>query len=173
MASAQLLAASLAAALLAAGGGAGARELRLEMPSPETFVDDAMPLIHMLRPLLGSGGRLGRRAGVSCDSWRFAVETNALRDWSTIPARCEGYVGNYMMGGQYRSDSRAVVDEAVAYAEGLQLAGDGREVWVFDVDETTLSNLPYYANHGFGCVRLRSRVHTRAGRRRPLSLCSI
>ncbi|KAE8802877.1 Stem 28 kDa glycoprotein [Hordeum vulgare] len=24
------------------------------------------------------------------------------------------------------------------------------EVWVFDIDETTLSNLPYYAKHGFG-----------------------
>jgi len=121
------------------------------MPSAEMIADGGgMPLIHMLRPLRGSGGRLGRRAGVPCDSWRFAVETNSVRGWSTIPARCESYVGNYMMGGHYRRDSRAVVDEAVAYAEGLQLAGDGREVWVFDVDETTLSNLPYYAKHGFG-----------------------
>ncbi|PUZ64338.1 hypothetical protein GQ55_3G135800 [Panicum hallii var. hallii] len=153
MASAKLLAAFLAAlaALLAAGGGAGARELRLEMPSAaEMIVDDGMPLIHMLRPLLGSGGRLGLRARVPCDSWRFAVETNSLRDWRTIPARCERYVGNYMMGGHYRSDSRAVIDEAIAYAEGLQLAGEGKEVWVFDIDETTLSNLPYYAKHGFG-----------------------
>jgi hypothetical protein len=54
-----------------------------------------------------------------------------------------------MMGGQYRRDSRFVIDEAVAYAESLNLTGTGKE-WVFDVDETTLSNLPYYAKHGFG-----------------------
>jgi hypothetical protein len=25
-----------------------------------------------------------------------------------------------------------------------------KEAWVFDIDETSLSNLPYYATHGFG-----------------------
>ncbi|KAL6890130.1 hypothetical protein ACP4OV_008893 [Aristida adscensionis] len=30
------------------------------------------------------------------------------------------------------------------------IAGDGKEVWVFDIDETALSSLPYYATHGFG-----------------------
>ncbi|XP_062179239.1 stem 28 kDa glycoprotein-like [Phragmites australis] len=133
----------LAAVLLALAASCGAWEVKLA-------IEDDVPLIHMLRPLLGSGGHLGRRGRVPCDSWRFAVETNTLRGWRTIPARCEKYVGNYMLGGHYRSDSRAVVDEAVAYAEGLNLTGEGKEVWVFDVDETTLSNLPYYAEHGFG-----------------------
>ncbi|KAJ1262032.1 hypothetical protein BS78_09G075900 [Paspalum vaginatum] len=110
----------------------------------------AAPVIHALRPLLGSAGELGRRAGVPCDSWRLAVETYNKRDWKTVPASCESYVGHYMLGGHYRRDSRAVIDEAVAYAEGLQLGGNGKEVWVFDVDETSLSNLPYYAKHGFG-----------------------
>jgi predicted secreted acid phosphatase len=41
----------------------------------------------------------------------------------------------------------------IAYAEGLKLASNGKEVWVFDIDETSLSNLPYYAKHGFGYVR--------------------
>ncbi|KAF8726978.1 hypothetical protein HU200_019467 [Digitaria exilis] len=95
-------------------------------------IDDGMPLIHMLRPLLSSAaGNLARRRnsnyGVPCDSWRFAVETNTIRDWATIPASCEDYVGNYMLGGHYRRDSRAVVDEAIAYAEGLELAGEGKE----------------------------------------------
>ncbi|KAL6897849.1 hypothetical protein ACP4OV_006808 [Aristida adscensionis] len=128
-------------ALFAGGSGAWQAE------------EEAAALIHMLRPLLSSGGHLGRHGGVPCDSWRFAVETNNLRGWRTIPARCEQYVGNYMLGGHYRRDSRAVVDEAVAYAEGLNLtaaAATGREIWVFDVDETTLSNLPFYAKHGFG-----------------------
>lgn len=115
---------------------------------------DEMPVIHMLRPLRSSRGGLGlHNADVPCDSWRLAVETNNRRDWRTVPTSCEAYVGNYMMGGHYRADSKAVVDEAIAYAQGLlELGGgaSGKEVWVFDVDETTLSNLPYYAKHGFG-----------------------
>ncbi|CAL4910000.1 unnamed protein product [Urochloa decumbens] len=118
--------------------------------------DVAAPVIHALRPLAGSGGHLGRHGGVPCDSWRLAVEAYNMRDWRTVPASCEGYVGNYMLGGHYRRDSAVVVDEAVAYAEGLKLGGKGKEVWVFDIDETSLSNLPYYATHGFGYVTLLS-----------------
>ncbi|TVU17124.1 hypothetical protein EJB05_33139, partial [Eragrostis curvula] len=126
---------------------------------PAEVVDEyAAPLIHMLRPLASSGGHLGRSAGVPCDSWRFAVETNNARDWRTVPEHCEWYVGNYMMGGHYAEDSKAVVDEAVAYAESLNLTGTGKEVWVFDVDETTLSNLPYYAKHGFGAEPFNSKA---------------
>ncbi|CAL4910002.1 unnamed protein product [Urochloa decumbens] len=104
------------------------------------------PAIHALRPLLGSGSDLG----VPCDSWRLAVEANNKRNWKTVPASCEDYLGHYMLGEHYRRDSAVVIDEAVAYAEGLELAGNGTEVWVFDIDETSLSNLPYYATHGFG-----------------------
>jgi hypothetical protein len=114
----------------------------------------APAIVHPLRPMVGSGGDLGRRGGVPCDSWRLAVETYNKRDWRTVPADCEGYVGHYMLGGRYRQDSSAVVDEAVAYAEGLKLGGKGKEVWVFDIDETSLSNLPYYATHCFGYVTL-------------------
>ncbi|XP_004963522.1 stem 28 kDa glycoprotein [Setaria italica] len=112
--------------------------------------DVAAPVIHALRPMVGSAGDLGRRGGVPCDSWRLAVEAYNKRDWRTVPVDCEGYVGHYMLGGHYRQDSGDVVDEAVAYAEGLKLGGKGKEVWVFDTDETTLSNLPYYATDGFG-----------------------
>ena len=113
---------------------------------------DEMPAIRMLRPLQSSGRRLGPQppADLRCDSWRLAVETNNLRDRRTVPADCEEYVGKYMQGGQYHADSKVVVDEAIAYAKGLELGGEGNEVWVFDVDETTLSNLPFYAKHGFG-----------------------
>ena len=156
----------LLVALVAAAGisSCGAWELNIRMPTAraveaaEARLDDeirdaAAPLIHALRPLVGSAGELGRRGGVPCDSWRLAVEAYNKRDWKTVPADCEGYVGHYMLGGHYRRDSRVVIDEAVAYAEGLQLAGNGREVWVFDIDETSLSNLPYYATHGFGYAR--------------------
>ncbi|XP_051204439.1 stem 28 kDa glycoprotein [Lolium perenne] len=108
------------------------------------------PVIHPLRQLLGSGRVLASRGGVPCDSWMLGVEAHNVRDWKTVPANCEGYVGHYMLGSHYRRDSKVVVDEALAYAETLKLAGKGKEVWVFDIDETTLSNLPYYAKHGFG-----------------------
>uniref|UniRef100_A0ACD6ABA1 Uncharacterized protein n=1 Tax=Avena sativa TaxID=4498 RepID=A0ACD6ABA1_AVESA len=111
----------------------------------------AAPLIHALRPLRGGSGReLASRGGVACDSWALGVEAHNVRGWKTVPANCEGYVGHYMLGSHYRRDSEVVVDQALAYAETLRLAGNGKEVWVFDIDETTLSNLPYYANHGFG-----------------------
>ncbi|TYH33014.1 hypothetical protein ES332_D13G029400v1 [Gossypium tomentosum] len=55
-----------------------------------------------------------------------------------------------MLGKQYRKDSRAVAKEAFLYAQSLKLAGDGKDIWIFDIDETTLSNTPYYAQHGFG-----------------------
>ncbi|CAL5336939.1 unnamed protein product [Camellia sinensis] len=40
--------------------------------------------------------------------------------------------------------------EALEYAKSAELGEDAKDVWVFDIDETLLSNLPYYADHGFG-----------------------
>ncbi|KAI6671858.1 hypothetical protein NL676_006743 [Syzygium grande] len=104
--------------------------------------------IHILRPQSGATGE--RVHGLSCLSWRLGVETNNIKNWDTVPRECEGYVGHYMLGHQYREDSKVVAREAVLYARSLRLAGDGKDVWVFDIDETSLSNLPYYAKHGFG-----------------------
>ncbi|XP_065868498.1 stem 28 kDa glycoprotein-like [Euphorbia lathyris] len=104
--------------------------------------------IHLLRPQSGGAGH--PVPGISCLSWRLGVETNNIVKWITVPQTCEAYVGNYMLGQQYRKDSKAVADEALAYAKTLQLAGDGKDIWVFDIDETSLSNLPYFAHHGFG-----------------------
>ncbi|KAG8383639.1 hypothetical protein BUALT_Bualt04G0034900 [Buddleja alternifolia] len=97
--------------------------------------------IHLLRPRSGSL----RLAGVDCLSWRLAAETNNLRHWKLVPASCENYIGNYMLGEQYKNDCKVVADAAIEYAKSLKLAGDGKDVWVFDTDETTVSNLPYYA----------------------------
>ncbi|KQK07139.1 stem 28 kDa glycoprotein [Brachypodium distachyon] len=150
----------LAVALVAAAGSCSASwELNIRMPTSASqrlhaaMEDGAVhvaPLIHALRPLLGSGGEMGSLGGVACDSWLLGVEAHNVRGWKTIPAKCEGYVGHYMLGSRFRRDSKVVIDEAIAYAEGLKLAGNGKDVWVFDIDETTLSNLPYYATHGFG-----------------------
>ena len=138
----------VAAALLVAS--CSAWEVNIRMPTSAADVDEAVvaPLIHALRPLLGSG----KHAGVACDSWVLGVEAHNVRDWKTVPASCEGYVGHYMLGSHFRRDSKVVVDQALAYVDSLKLAGNGKEVWVFDIDETTLSNLPYYAKHGFGAT---------------------
>ncbi|KAK9280922.1 hypothetical protein L1049_003813 [Liquidambar formosana] len=104
--------------------------------------------IHLLRPQTGAGGH--HVHGLSCLSWRLGVETNNIIGWTTVPQACEGYVGHYMLGHQYRKDWKVVANAACLYAQGLNLTGDGKDIWVFDVDETTLSNLPYYADHGFG-----------------------
>ncbi|XP_068640606.1 acid phosphatase 1-like [Aristolochia californica] len=104
--------------------------------------------IHPLRSLEAAGDHQDH--GISCDSWRVAVETNNIREWDAVPVSCEFYVGNYMQGGLYRKDSAFIIDQAIEYAESLKLVGDGKDIWVFDIDETCLSNLPYYSVHGFG-----------------------
>ncbi|KAJ0006736.1 hypothetical protein Pint_29572 [Pistacia integerrima] len=99
--------------------------------------------IHLLRPQSGSAGH--RIAGVNCLSWRLAVETDNIRNWDLVPEACEDYVGHYMLGHQYRKDCNIAAVAAYVYAKNVTLKGDGKDIWVFDIDETALSNLPYYA----------------------------
>ncbi|KAF5931992.1 hypothetical protein HYC85_028163 [Camellia sinensis] len=106
--------------------------------------------IHLLRPHSGAAGH--HVPSSSCLSWRLAVETDNIRGWNLVPATCETYVGHYMLGHQYRKDCNAAAYAALVYAKSLKLAGDGKDVWIFDIDETALSNLPYYArpDNAFG-----------------------
>lgn len=85
-----------------------------------------------------------------CTSWRFAVESNNLSPWKTIPQECSDYVKDYMTSKGYQFDLERVSKESGFYAKRVELKGDGKDIWVFDVDETLLSNLPYYAEHGYG-----------------------
>ncbi|KAK9131077.1 hypothetical protein Sjap_011564 [Stephania japonica] len=95
--------------------------------------------------------QFGRRDALFCDSWRLSVETNNAGEWWTIPSTCIDYVAEYMgVSGQYGSDCAVVALDAAAAARALRVVGDGLDAWVFDIDETLLSNLPYYAAHGFG-----------------------
>lgn len=100
----------------------------------------------------GNGGCRRFDNELPCPSWQSGFETNNLH-WKTIPEACVGFVGQYMYGNQYTEDSQAVIKEALAYANSLRLPRDGKNVWVFDVDDTSLSTLPYYARYGFGYVR--------------------
>ncbi|KAJ4875840.1 hypothetical protein Rs2_40858 [Raphanus sativus] len=94
----------------------------------------------------------GEEVNLYCTSWRFAAETNNLAPWSTIPAECAEYVKDYVMGRGYATDLERVSEEASIFASTLEFSGDddGKDIWVFDIDETLLSNLPYYIDHAFG-----------------------
>ncbi|CAL5371211.1 unnamed protein product [Camellia sinensis] len=87
--------------------------------------------------------KTARRIDKTAESWRFSVETNDAGIWTQVPSRCQDYVHDYITGVRYRSDSEMV-------AKTVEFAGNGKDAWVFDIDETLLSNLPYYAHHGFG-----------------------
>ncbi|MED6211345.1 hypothetical protein PIB30_072831 [Stylosanthes scabra] len=101
---------------------------------------------------LVAGGNRKVRAddGIFCDSWRLAVETNNVGKWKQIPARCAVFVQAYMTGERYLSDSEVIGKLSSEFARSVRLVGDERDAWVFDIDETLLSNLPYYEDTGFG-----------------------
>ncbi|XP_073043355.1 acid phosphatase 1-like [Primulina eburnea] len=87
---------------------------------------------------------------LKCTSWRVAVEANNLSPWTKIPEDCADYVKEYMVGKGYELDLQRVSSESENYARSVSLSGDGKDAWIFDIDETLLSNLPYYAEHGYG-----------------------
>ncbi|XP_058074125.1 acid phosphatase 1-like isoform X2 [Magnolia sinica] len=100
--------------------------------------------------LLTSDGNIRKDDELFCESWRYAVETNDAGVWEEIPRRCVRFVDEYMNGSRYASDSDAVAGYSLQRAQGVEIASDGKDVWIFDIDETLLSNLPYYAAHGYG-----------------------
>ncbi|PKU67129.1 acid phosphatase 1 isoform X1 [Dendrobium catenatum] len=86
-----------------------------------------------------------------CESWRFNVELHNIRDFNSIPDECASSVGKYMSSSLYKSDVRRVADEASRFlTNSFRLAGDSRDAWVFDVDDTLLSTVPFYKKHHFG-----------------------
>jgi hypothetical protein len=105
---------------------------------------------HSLIQLVSGDRKIRIDDDLYCDSWRLSVENNNAGYWSTVPSRCERFVQDYMNGERYSSDSEVVAEDSLAFVKTVEIAGDGRDVWVFDIDETLLSNLPYYEVHGFG-----------------------
>lgn len=91
----------------------------------------------------------------NCRSWHLGVETSNIINFETVPANCKDYVEDYLITSlQYRNDSKTVCKEAYFYAKGLALKDDTVNVWIFDVDDTLLSNVPFYANYGYGYILL-------------------
>nr|TKW36534.1 hypothetical protein SEVIR_2G446600v2 [Setaria viridis] len=100
-------------------------------------------------PIGGGGGE-----DPYCLSWRVMVEANNAKGWRRVPAPCIGYVRGYMAWGQYYRDVGSVADQVAAYAAQIVPTADGLDAWVFDVDDTCLSNQPYYQAKQFGFVSI-------------------
>ncbi|KAD5961475.1 hypothetical protein E3N88_12948 [Mikania micrantha] len=119
------------------------------------FSHESMDIDLLPRPLVieFSESRLKNMSDdivMHCTSWRVAVEANNLGPWKTIPNECADYVKDYMLGRSYNNDLEMVSKQSEIYAKSLELRGDGMDAWIFDIDETLISNLPYYSDHGYG-----------------------
>ncbi|CAN8275921.1 unnamed protein product [Cochlearia groenlandica] len=87
----------------------------------------------------------------NCRSWHLGVETSNIINFDTVPENCENYVKDYLtISQQYRDDSKTVCKEAYFYAKDLALKNDTVNVWIFDLDDTLLSSVPFYAKYGYG-----------------------
>eukprot|EP00253_Pinus_taeda_P031708 PITA_31708 len=98
-----------------------------------------------------SKSRLRDPPASGCLAWQLNVESGNLRGWYVVPPKCVGHVKKYMMAsGEYWEDSRVAVFAVLGYVETLKLVRDGKDAWILDIDETLLSNIPYYQQHEFG-----------------------
>ncbi|GKB75408.1 acid phosphatase 1 [Tanacetum coccineum] len=86
-----------------------------------------------------------------CESWKFAIEANYAWNHGHSRRMNVKVSWEYMNGEKkkkrYRSDSEVIASYALAFAKNVAVGNDGKDVWVFDIDETLLSNLPYYVDH--------------------------
>ncbi|KAJ0006735.1 hypothetical protein Pint_29573 [Pistacia integerrima] len=114
--------------------------------------------LQLYRELLSLGFKIVLLTGRP-EEWRMATVTNLKKvgyhTWENLssnPQECGKYVEKYAVGHkqQYKKDFETVVDQAYSYVTTLNLTQDGKNIWVFDVDETTLSNLPLLAQMGYG-----------------------
>lgn len=86
-----------------------------------------------------------------CESWRINVEVNNIKGFAVVPEECTSHIGNYMTSYQYRADSERAMEECQLYLSSCCcLKDDGKDAWIFDIDDTLLSTLPYFINHNFG-----------------------
>ncbi|CAK9152792.1 unnamed protein product [Ilex paraguariensis] len=86
-----------------------------------------------------------------CESWRLSVETDNAGSWTQIPASCLDFVEEYATGDHYSSDLEVFAENALEFAKEVNVSSiHGKDAWVFDIDETLLSNVGYYEFYGFG-----------------------
>ncbi|KAM6565049.1 hypothetical protein CsatB_025047 [Cannabis sativa] len=87
-----------------------------------------------------------------CESWRINVEVKNIMGFEVVPQECVEYIQQYMTSSQYKADSEMALEEVKLYLSGscTTLENDGKDAWIFDVDDTMISTIPYYKRHGFG-----------------------
>ncbi|KAF3791899.1 Acid phosphatase 1 [Nymphaea thermarum] len=90
-----------------------------------------------------------------CESWKINVELHNIRKYRVVPQECVEYIGKYMTSTQYKTDVQRAAEQVVLYiTENFVLDEDGKDAWIFDIDDTLLSTVPYYKNHQFGGEKL-------------------
>jgi len=85
----------------------------------------------------------------TCRSFALNAELNNLQGW-LLPKECENYVAEYVELGQYYTDYKVALDAARDYLSTLSAGPDHRDLIVLDIDETALSNIPYYQANNYG-----------------------
>ncbi|CAM6099945.1 unnamed protein product [Calypogeia fissa] len=83
-----------------------------------------------------------------CSSFLINAEMNNIQGWLP-PPRCEGFIKSYMDDGQYEADVQVAVSAARSYLRSFTHT-DEMDAIVLDIDETALSNMPYYREHRYG-----------------------
>ncbi|XP_023527993.1 acid phosphatase 1-like [Cucurbita pepo subsp. pepo] len=90
-----------------------------------------------------------------CESWRLNVELHNIRFFHVVPEECVSYIGKYVTSTQYKVDSERTIEECIVYlTKGCALKGDGTDAWIFDIDDTLISTVPYYKKNQFGGKKL-------------------
>ncbi|XVE77966.1 hypothetical protein DITRI_Ditri13aG0106700 [Diplodiscus trichospermus] len=90
-----------------------------------------------------------------CESWRINVEMNNIREFQVVPEECVDYFKKYMTSSQYKADSERAIEEVKLYLSSCcSFKNDGKDAWIFDVDDTLISTIPYFKKYGFGGEKL-------------------
>ncbi|KAI4345878.1 hypothetical protein L6164_012965 [Bauhinia variegata] len=83
-----------------------------------------------------------------CRSWRLNIELNNIREFQVVPEECSEYIGKYMRSMQYNVDSELALDECLVYlSTSCNLKKDGKDAWIFDIDDTLISTIPFLKNY--------------------------
>lgn len=106
--------------------------------------------------VIKQGSRALERVDV-CRSFALNFELNNLRGNDVFPSMCEEYVFHYMRSGQYENDVKGTIRAAESYWNSVIPSADGFDAVVMDIDETALSNVPYYNS-----FQLRSQLHNKS-----------
>lgn len=79
------------------------------------------------------------------------MELHNIRDFQVVPEECIEYIGKYVKSTQYKVDSQRATEECLVYlSTSCNLKKDGLDAWIFDIDDTLLSTVPYYKNNLYG-----------------------